>query len=89
MKEIKTGNTTRAGDGDLGQATARELIVQLALVEEEHGKTANPALLADISRREQAIVAALRRDGLAQSFPHTPRRLETHPGNAEDQFVQS
>ncbi|WP_442215462.1 hypothetical protein [Specibacter sp. RAF43] len=57
-------SATPAGD-DLGQATVRELIVQLALIEDEHRSTLNPCSIATLSRREQAIVAALRREGPA------------------------
>jgi hypothetical protein len=51
-------------DDDLGRATVRDLIVQLAQAEDEHRNTASPERIAELSRREQAIVAALHRNGL-------------------------
>ena len=50
-------------EDDLGQATFRELIVQLALAEDERRKTSNPERIAALNRREQAIAAALHNHG--------------------------
>lgn len=52
-----------APDDDFGQATFRELIVQLALAEDERRKTSNPDRIAALNQREQAIAAALHNNG--------------------------
>jgi len=58
-------------DDDLGQATVRELILKLALIEDEHRRTVNPGLVATLARRERAIVAALHRKGTSLNDPGT------------------
>lgn len=62
-------------DNNLGQATVRELIVQLALAEDEHRNTANPTQIAALTRREQAIVSALHRAGHGHTIPKKPEPL--------------
>ncbi len=66
-------NSSTPGVNNLGQATVRELIVQLALAEDEHRNTTNPRRIADLTRREQAIVVALQRNGLGPTGPDNPR----------------
>lgn len=46
MNPTQTRNGVTPENGELGQATVRELIVQLALVEDEHRNTAVPGQLA-------------------------------------------
>ncbi|MGA7206313.1 MAG: hypothetical protein WBX27_16990 [Specibacter sp.] len=79
MNPIQTRNGITPEDGDLGQATVRELIVQLALVEDEHRNTAIPGQLAALARREHAIVAALHRHGLAFKVPCSPNASAPRP----------
>ncbi|GAA5230052.1 hypothetical protein [Arthrobacter cryoconiti] len=67
MNKIKADGGVRRRDGDLGQATTRELIVQLALAEEERRNTASPGRIAEIAKREQDLVAALRKSELTHS----------------------
>ncbi|WP_415856835.1 hypothetical protein [Sinomonas sp. G460-2] len=56
----------KASETDLDHATVRELIVQLALVEDglRGSEGRDPARAAALARREQSIVAALHRNGL-------------------------
>ena len=75
MNSAQTMNRSTPEDDDLGQATVRELIVQLALAEDEHRNTANPRRIATLTRREQAIVAALHRNGLGPTSPDNPKPL--------------
>lgn len=63
-------------DDDLGQATVRELIVKLALTEDEQRSTTKPGRLAALARREQAIVAALHQNQLALKDPGNPKSPE-------------
>lgn len=59
-------------DDDLGQASVRELIVQLALSEDERRNTSNPERIAALNRREQAITAALHGNDLGPTGPGNP-----------------
>lgn len=59
-------------DGDLSEATLRELIVLLALVEDEFRNSAVPEQIAALARRECAIKAALHRHALASKGPFSP-----------------
>ncbi|WP_150117094.1 hypothetical protein [Arthrobacter sp. ERGS1:01] len=69
MEATKTMNGPTPEDDDLGQASVRELIVKLALTEDELRNPANPARIAFLVLREQEIVAALHRNGLALNSP--------------------
>lgn len=69
MEAIQTMNLTTPEDGDLSHATVRELIVQLALVEDENRKATSPSHIAALARREQTIVVALHGQGLALKSP--------------------
>lgn len=69
MESTQTRCSATPGDDDLGQATVRELIVQLALVEDEYRKATNPGQIAALARRERTIVVALHRHGLALNGP--------------------
>jgi cobalamin biosynthesis protein CbiG len=69
MTSPHTTNRTTPEDDDLGQATVRELILQLASTEDEHRRTVNPGRIAILARREQAIVAALHRKEPALNAP--------------------
>jgi len=64
MNSAQTMNRPTPEDDDLGQATVRELIVQLALAEDEQRKSVNAGRTAALHQREQAILAALSRNGL-------------------------
>lgn len=75
MNSVQTINRITPEDDDLGQATIRELIVLLALAEEEHRNTANPGRIAALIRREQAIIVALHRNGLRPGTPDNPKSL--------------
>lgn len=59
MNSAKSLSRPTPDDDDLDQASVRELIVQLALAEDERRNTSNPARIAALNRREQAIMAAL------------------------------
>ncbi|WP_288026125.1 hypothetical protein [Arthrobacter sp.] len=63
MISPQTMNSTRPQGGELGRATVRELIVQLALVEDEQRRTLDPGRAAILAGCEAAIVAALHRKG--------------------------
>ena len=63
-------------DDDLGRMTVRELIMKLALVEDELRTTTNPGRIAALGQSERAIVTALRRDRLSLSEPGNPKALE-------------
>ncbi|PYI64228.1 hypothetical protein CVV68_22475 [Arthrobacter livingstonensis] len=64
-------------DDELGRATVRELIVKLALTEDQLRSTANPGRIAALARREQAIVAALHQHELITKGPcHPPCRAQ-------------
>ena len=76
MNSAETMNRSPPEDEDLGQATVRELIVQLALAEDEHRNTDDPRRIAALARREQAIVAAIHRYGLGPTAPDSPQPLE-------------
>ena len=69
-------NRPSPADDDLGQATVRELIVKLALAEDEQRTTTNPGRIEDLARREQAIVAALHRNELSLNGPVNPKSPE-------------
>ncbi|ALE92365.1 hypothetical protein AOC05_08610 [Arthrobacter alpinus] len=73
MNSAQTINRITSEDDDLGQASVRELIVLLALAEDEHRNTANPRRIAALIRREQAIVMALHRNGLTATGPDNPQ----------------
>lgn len=60
MKPNQTKNGKTAHLGNLGQATVRELITQLALTEDEHRNAVDPDKIAALDRREHDILAALR-----------------------------
>lgn len=68
MNELQTENGAGLEEDVLDQATVRELIVQLALTEEEHRNAANPGHITVLAKREQAIVAALRTSEPTQMF---------------------
>ena len=76
MNSSQTMNRSTLEDDDLGQATVRELIVQLALAEDEHRNTDDPRRIAALARREQAIITALHRYGLGPTAPDSPQPLE-------------
>ncbi|WP_218713753.1 hypothetical protein [Arthrobacter sp. BF1] len=76
MESTQTMNRATSGDDDLGQATVRELIVKLALTEDELRNAANPERTAFLVRREQAIVVALHRNGLALNGRGNSKSLE-------------
>ena len=69
MTSPQATNRTTPEDDDLGQATVRELIQQLARTEDERRRTVNPGRIATLARREQAIVAALHRKGPTLTAP--------------------
>lgn len=48
--------------GALSGATVRDLILELAAVEEEQANTSDPEQLSALIRREEAIMAALHRN---------------------------
>ncbi|WP_207344806.1 hypothetical protein [Arthrobacter sp. E3] len=75
MNSAQTMNRSTPEDDDLHQATVRELIVQLALAEDEHRNTDDPKRIAALTRREQAIVAAIHRYGLGHTAPDSPQPL--------------
>ncbi|MGN5732182.1 MULTISPECIES: hypothetical protein [Arthrobacter] len=75
MNSAQTQNQSTPEDDDLGQASVRELIVQLALAEDEHRNTANPRKIAALTRREQAIIGALQRNGLGITTLVSPHKL--------------
>lgn len=75
MNSAQTMNRSTLEDDDLGQATVRELIVQLALAEDEHRNTDDPRRITTLTRREQAIVVALHRNGLGPTAPDNPKPL--------------
>lgn len=75
MNSAQPTNRSTPEHDDLSQATVRELIVQLALAEDEHRKTANPRRIAELIRREQAIVVALHRKGLGPTGSDNPKPL--------------
>ncbi len=89
MNSIPTEQGTRAEHEDLRQSSVRELIVQLALAEDEQRKAADPGQIAALTRREQAIVAALHRNGLAFTCLPTATlpRSEWAPSSATDRVV--
>ncbi|WP_139244223.1 hypothetical protein [Arthrobacter alpinus] len=76
MEATQTMNGPMPEDDDLGQATVRELIVKLALTEDEHRTATNPGRIADLARREQAIVAALHRNGHSLNDPGNRKSAE-------------
>lgn len=59
MESNQTKNGKTAHRGNLGQATVRELITQLALAEDEHRSAVDPDKIAGLARREHDILAAL------------------------------
>ncbi|WP_104090460.1 hypothetical protein [Arthrobacter sp. GMC3] len=69
MEPTQPINRPTPEDDDLGQATVRELIVKLAMAEDALRSTSNPRRIAVLVRREQAIVTALHRNGLALIGP--------------------
>lgn len=72
MNSAKSLNRPTPDEDDLGQASVRELIVQLALAEDERRDTSNPERIAALNRREQAIMAALHGNGLGPAGPGNP-----------------
>lgn len=77
MESAQIMNRPTSEDDDLGRATVRELIVKLALTEDEHRSTTNPGRIAALARREQAIVAALHQHELITKGPcHPPCRAQ-------------
>lgn len=73
MEATQTTNGPTSEDDDLGQATFRELIAQLALTEDEQRNTTDSGRLATLVRREEAIVEALHRKGLELKGPENPQ----------------
>jgi hypothetical protein len=90
MNSAQTMKNTAPEDDDLDQATVRELIVQLALVEDEHRKATDPGQIAAVARREQVIVAALHRHGLTFKGPGSPNAAgpKAFPRRADDMVPQ-
>ena len=90
MKSTQIGNGGTLADEDLGHATVRELIVQLALTEDEQRSAVDPGRIAILARCEQAIVAALQRNGLALKGPSNPGESVpwTDPPSSDDVAVQ-
>lgn len=75
METTQTMNRPTPGDDNLGQATIRELIAKLALIEDEQRNTTDPGRIAILAHREQAVVEALHRKGLelkGQGYPESP-----------------
>ncbi|WP_343320585.1 hypothetical protein AAFM46_16450 (plasmid) [Arthrobacter sp. TMP15] len=89
MTLIDTESDNKPEDEDLLQASLRELIAQLALVEDEHRSTTDPHQLAALAHREQAIVRALRHNGRTYTYPSTPNMLrpEIIPGLEEHRMA--
>ncbi|MET4004746.1 MULTISPECIES: hypothetical protein [Arthrobacter] len=87
MNTAQTQNKTAPEDDDLGQASVRELIVQLALAEDEHRNTANPTKIAALTRREQAIIGALQRGGLGTTTLASPHKLGPSTGFSSENLV--
>ena len=75
MNSAQTQNQSTREHDDLGQASVRELIVLLALAEDEHRNIANPRKIAALTRREQAIIGALQRNRLGTTTPASPHKL--------------
>lgn len=81
MESTQTMNAIKPEDDDLAQATVRELIIQLAQAEDDHRSAADPARMEAVARREQAIVAALHRNGLPLNGPRIPKVSVASTGN--------
>ncbi|MFQ4150522.1 hypothetical protein AAGW05_17860 [Arthrobacter sp. LAPM80] len=90
MNALQTKNGHRPEDDELEQASVRDLIVQLALTEEERRNAADPVRIAVLTRREQTIIAALRSNeiSLECSLGPNPARPGTCPDPTEDQRFQ-
>lgn len=89
MTLMNTESDNKPEDEDLLQASFRELIAQLALVEDERRSAADPQLIAALALREQAIVRALRQNGPACTYPSTPNTSKpwTVPGQQEHRMA--
>lgn len=86
MNSIQTQYSSEPGCGDYPHASVRELIVQLALVEDEYRSATSPDEIAALSLREEAIVAALQRNGLAfhSLYRHSPTPAELRVDSSPD-----
>lgn len=91
MNPIKTKHIGEQSCGDYPYASVRELIVQLALVEDECRSATSPGEIAALSLREEAIVAALQQNGLAfhSLYRHssTSAELRANASPAADRLV--
>lgn len=73
MNSIQTEHGTKPEDDALRQASVRELIVQLELVEDGHRNAADSQRIAALARGEQVIVAALHEYGLVLRCSQIPK----------------
>ncbi len=62
MESQQINHGHHAEYGALSEATVRDLILELAAVEEEQANTSDPEQLSALIRREEAILTALRRN---------------------------